>query len=235
MSGVMIAGADGCPTGWIVVLSDDQFSDIHWRVFPSIPELFERHPDLAVLAIDIPIGLPERGPRRCDRAARRLLGRPRGSSVFPAPIRPVLAAESYEEACRIGRATDGRGLTKQCWNIVDKIREVDRVMRERPMPPGVIREVHPEVSFCRLTGAPVKSPKKKSAGRDERLAALAGVFGDRVERAAADCRRQGAKVDDTIDAFAALWTARRIVEGHARVLPEKPQRDAVGLPMEIVA
>jgi predicted RNase H-like nuclease len=42
--------------------------------------------------VNMPIGLPECVALPCDRKARRLLGHPRGTSVFPEPTRPMLAA-----------------------------------------------------------------------------------------------------------------------------------------------
>jgi predicted RNase H-like nuclease len=39
--------------------------------------------------------------------------------------------------------------------------------------------------------------------------------------------------DDIHDAFAALWTAERILAGTAVVVPDPPQVDAAGLRMEI--
>ena len=48
-------------------------------------------PDVAVIGIDMPIGLSDDGARSCDVEARRRM--PGGaSSVFPAPVRPVLGA-----------------------------------------------------------------------------------------------------------------------------------------------
>ena len=58
--------------------------------FRSAGELFAQIPAPAVFSIDIPIGLTDSGPRQCDIQARRLLGARRGTSVFPAPIRPAL-------------------------------------------------------------------------------------------------------------------------------------------------
>jgi hypothetical protein len=55
----------------------------------------------STIVIDIPIGLvdsAERGGRECDRLVRGELGRPRGSSVFPTPVRGVLAAQSHQQA-----------------------------------------------------------------------------------------------------------------------------------------
>ncbi len=69
--------------------------------------------DIEVIAIDIPIGLPETGPRECDVLARRLLGRARASSVFPAPIRAVLGAKDYQQACAIRHKIEGKKMSKQ--------------------------------------------------------------------------------------------------------------------------
>src|SRR5205814_8621714 len=80
------------------------------------------------IAIDIPIGLSDDGPRACDLAARRLLGRPRGSSVFPAPCRGALVATTYRRACTVSRRSVGVALSLECFNIVPKIREVDALM-----------------------------------------------------------------------------------------------------------
>ena len=60
-------------------------------------------PDVEVVAIDMPIGLSDDGARACDVAARRLLGRA-GSSVFPTPVRAVLATDDYAEARAVSRA-----------------------------------------------------------------------------------------------------------------------------------
>ena len=172
MSPSLLAGADGCKAGWVVAFAPAGRGAARCRILPSVPALFERHPELAVLAIDIPIGLPERGARECDRSARRLLGRPRGSSVFPAPIRPVLQAKSYTEACRIGRAVDGRGLSRQCWHLLPKIRELDDFLRSDAGIGTRVHEVHPEVSLALMSGAPMASSKRRPGGRRERLAAL---------------------------------------------------------------
>ncbi|MBS3822094.1 MAG: DUF429 domain-containing protein, partial [Phycisphaerae bacterium] len=90
------------------------------RLLHNIRELAALNPAPEIVAIDVPIGLTDAGKRECDVAARRCLGRPRGNSVFPAPIRPMLEAQSHAEACRIGRAVDGRGLTVQAWSILAK-------------------------------------------------------------------------------------------------------------------
>jgi len=105
--------------------------------------LRERPPDLAWVGIDIPIGLLE-GPRTCHKAAWKLLGQSRGSSVFPAPCRPALGAQTYAEASTIIRHRTTRGLSQQAWGIAAKIKQVDDAISPDCQRWGF--EVHPEVS-----------------------------------------------------------------------------------------
>jgi predicted RNase H-like nuclease len=68
---VFVAGIDGCRGGWVrfkVDLASLKFGRTH--ILRNKPD------DIAILAIDIPIGLLE-VPRACDKAARKLLGQPR--------------------------------------------------------------------------------------------------------------------------------------------------------------
>jgi predicted RNase H-like nuclease len=83
----MIGGADGCSEGWVCIERDTITGDILAEIFTSTRDLMERGRYLAVLTVDIPIGLTESEPRECDRQARQLLTSKRGSSVFPAPVR----------------------------------------------------------------------------------------------------------------------------------------------------
>jgi predicted RNase H-like nuclease len=91
----LLAGVDGCRTGWVVVTERSA------AVAPTFAAVLAALPDDAIVAVDMPIGLADRyepGGRECDRQARRLLGRGRGSSVFPAPPRPALGARTLAEA-----------------------------------------------------------------------------------------------------------------------------------------
>lgn len=231
----VVRGVDGCRAGWVVITRDTATGALSWQVCADAAELIDARPRAQVTAIDIPIGLPDSGPRACDRAARQLLGPGRGSSVFPAPLRPMLAAASYAEACRVGFALAGKRLSVQAWNIVPKIREVDAVLRAEPRLQRRVREVHPELSFQILARRPLAHGKKTAAGQAERLALLRPIYGARVEQALADRRALGSAADDVLDAFAALWTAERLAANTALTLPATPVRDAHGLRMEIVA
>ena len=103
----------------------------------------------AIVAVDMPIGLPERtgpGGRAAENAVRPLLGA-RQSSVFSVPSRAAIYAGDYGEACRIAQATSDppRKVSKQLFNIAPKIREVDECLRATPDAAGRVFEVHPEV------------------------------------------------------------------------------------------
>lgn len=230
----MIQGADGCSAGWVVIGKDTATGALSWRLCANAAALLQRRPFAQVTAIDIPIGLPDSGPRACDQAARRVLSPLRHSSVFSAPIRPVLAAASYAHACRLRFKIEAKKISQQAWNIVPKIKDVDTVLQADPRLQRRVREVHPEVSFARLAGGPLAHSKKTAAGQAERLALLRPFFGRYVDLALADRRELRAQVDDVLDAFVVLWTAERIASGQAERLPPHPETDRMGLRMEIV-
>lgn len=230
-----IAGLDGCKKGWIALYRALEESIIESRIVTSVEELFAAIDDLAVLAIDIPIGLTESGPRQCDVMARREIG-PRASSVFPAPIRAVLEAMTYDEASRISRERQNCGMSKQTFAICPKIRSIDEALRSNPGLRDRVCEVHPEVSFRAWNGgAAMTDPKKTLTGGSARLRLVSAHFGDEAFGAVrANYSRRDVADDDILDAFAALWTAERIAAGRARTLPEQPPTDDTGLPMRIV-
>lgn len=226
------SGVDGCRAGWVCVRHTRAGLDA--ELFDSAERLFAQRPHPDALAIDIPIGLPERGARPCDRAARKRLG-PRRSSVFPAPPRSILRASSYDEACAMRFQLEAKRLSKQAWGIVAKIREVDAALEREPSRAAWVREVHPEVSFRAASGAPMQHAKKKRPGREERLALVARLFGVRAfDDMRARFTRHDVADDDLLDAFAALWSAERISRGAAELVTDERPLDARGLRMEIV-
>ena len=106
---MIAAGADGCRSGWICLVRE-QSGEVLPKLFGTAEALMSQEPRPAVLAIDIPIGLAEVGPRLCDLEARKRLG-PRASSVFTAPIRPLLAAATWDEACSIRERLEGKRIS----------------------------------------------------------------------------------------------------------------------------
>src|SRR5260370_21400059 len=141
---MFVAGVDGCRAGWVAFKVEVP------SLAPSvdvvdIAELLGRRPDdLLCLAIDIPIGLPN-GSRACDKAARKLLGKPRGTSVFAAPCRAAVSATTHVAASQINRDKTGRGLSPQAFGIIPKIKQVDDAIT--PECQHWAFEVHQEVFF----------------------------------------------------------------------------------------
>ena len=222
-----IAGVDGCRPGWIAMVKDG--ASIAPRLCISDEDLVALFRECAVVAVDIPIGLAERGPRSCDHHARRFLGR-RASSVFPAPLRPLLALSEYAEANRVARNLQKRGISKQGWAIVRKVDQIDRLLQRHRELRGRVYEVHPEVSFAVWNGGPpIEASKHTKEGLAARRTLVTAHFGDQALQSIP----RGAREDDALDALAALWTAERIFEGRARELGDA-HMDQTGLPMRIV-
>ena len=233
---VVVAGVDGCPSGWLCVLKDLGTGTIVARILARIDDVLMLIPRPVVLMVDVPIGLTDAGPRECDLEARAKLGKPRSSSVFPAPVRPTLKATSYLDACQLGVNADGRKLSQQTWAILGKIRQVDTFLRSDPTLQELVREVHPEISFWAWNGNRAMSYRKKSmAGKVEREALVMLRYGAAYTAAKSTLPRGQYSNDDLLDAFAALWTAERVHAGKALTIPARPPLDSCGLRMEILA
>jgi len=228
-------GIDGCPSGWFYVGIDIK-GDGHFGVLKKYSDigLFANHAKLTL--VDIPIGLLSSGnPRRlCDTQARRAIT-PKGSSVFPAPARAALREHSYDAGSEANYQAVGKNLSRQTWNIVPKIREVDQYMRSQVLQDKV-REMHPEVAFWALNDRkPLHYGKKKQEGREERLEILTRFLPN-----AEDCykdalntyKRKDVAADDILDAIVGAVTAMHFPR--IKTMPENPARDEEGLAMEIV-
>ncbi len=183
---------------------------------------------LAALAVDMPIGLPDAEARIADRQARARLG-PRHSTVFTTPARPALDAIDYPDALAISRLTTGRGLSKQAFHLLARIREVDGAIT--PAHQDRVFECHPELAFASLTGGPILASKHTPEGMAERTAHLDAVLPGVAPLIGNPPR--GAKPDDVADALAIALVARRFCSGQATHLGDGA-RDRRGLRMEIV-
>jgi predicted RNase H-like nuclease len=226
-----VAGVDGCPAGWLAVAidGDDRAEAFVVRRFA---ELVERTPAARIL-VDMPIGLPERAARRVEREARTRLGRLRAASVFAVPSRAAVYAGGYAETCAANAAGLGVRVSRQAWNICGKIRELDELLAAQPALAARVLESHPEVCFHALAGRPMRHSKRCVAGREERLAVLAGCWPPAAalyaEAAAAHSRRDVA-LDDIPDAIALAVCARSAT---LERIPVEPEHDARGLPMQM--
>jgi predicted RNase H-like nuclease len=231
-----LGGIDGCSAGWLCVELDTLSGTVGGKVLASPEDLSQAMARLDLLTIDIPIGLPEAGPRSCDLAARRLLAPRRSSSVFPAPVRAALDGRSWLEACALSAAACGKRLSRQTFAILDRIRDVDELMRSAPGLQARVREIHPELCFYYLNAEEVvPDPKRTASGREQRQRLLDRGFGSAFTSLRSRLHRGAAADDDILDALAALWTTRRIWEGTVVTIPTQPEHDRYGLRMEMLA
>jgi predicted RNase H-like nuclease len=212
-----VLGVDGCPQGWVAVaLADGEF--VEARLASYFAELVD---DAAsVVGVDIPLGSAG-SPRAADEAARERLG-PRRGSVFAPPPPDVLHEPDHASANAACRARHGHGVSAQAWNLVPKMLDVEPHWRDRP---DRIFEVHPELSFAELGGAPRPHAKRTWAGTRDRAALLARAGVTLPD----DLGVAGlAGADDVLDAAAVAWSAARLAAGTARHLPTSPERDDAG-------
>ena len=93
----------------------------------------------------------------------------------------------------------------------------------------MVVEVHPELSFARMAGAPLASSKKDPDGARARREALAsqGIT------APAWFRGAGFGEDDLLDACAAVWSAVRHLRGASESFPATPETFSDGIPAAI--
>jgi len=236
-----LAGIDGCAGGWLVAFVRPVDGEVRITMLPRLADLLTERP--AIIAIDIPIGLPERagaGGREAENMVRPLLGA-RQSSVFSVPSRRALQAPDYPETCRIALASSDppRKVSRQLYMIAPKIREVDALLRAEKSLAETVFEVHPELAFWRLNGGRPLAEPKKVKGKcyapglvlRRRLLVAAGL----TQAVVAGVPPKGAGPDDLLDALACATIARRIHDGTARPFPSPPPRDAFGLPMAMWA
>ena len=248
-----LAGVDGCPGGWIVVFARADGMVEAPRVVAHFADIVAAPERPAIIAVDVPIGLPRQSPakgRLAESAVRPLLGG-RKSSVFRIPSRSAVYAsvaaepadprERFFHACRIARETsdDGKAFAKQGFYILDKVVEIDTMLRGDPALAQRVFETHPELAFYRMNGErALGEPKKlKSSVYPPGMALRRDLLtGAGIPGALLDGRPpHGAAEDDMIDAYACLVTAMNIYARRARSYPDAPPRDEHGLPMAIWA
>ena len=219
----VVLGADGVSRNRWVVAELAPSSPVAWHLVTGAAAVLDLADALgaAAVALDVPIGLPASGRRRCDEEAYAALGA-RRSSVFMTPPRHVLDHDRYAAA----RAASP-GLTAQAFALIARIRDVDTVLRGAgPGGHDRVVECHPELVFKAMTGTDL-ARKKSARGALDRIEALTAAGLVDVRDAPDE-----AGLDDALDAMACAWTAARWASGTARVLGG--EGDALGVPMRIV-
>jgi predicted RNase H-like nuclease len=233
---MFVVGVDGCRAGWLAVKLSHHGT---WesRIFHNMASLWSSYHRAALILVDIPIGLPEvTNDRICDKAARKVLG-PRKASIFPVPCRAAVYARDYDAAIKINEKVTGKRIFRATWNLIPRMRQVDEILQADPQARRVIREAHPEVLFWGLNQTrPMTISKKDKAGEAERLEVLQTVYPPAEVlflEAVKSLPGGNAARDDLMDALAAAVTGL-IGDTKLKTLPASPERDAQGLPMEMV-
>ena len=227
-----IAGIDGSKGGWVCVSGyENNFKELKFEKLKEFNDIKSKDFDLVL--VDIPIGLDidlKKGGRIVDKLARKELLTNK-SSIFNAPSRLVLEAKNYEEANKINK-NKGMGLSKQSWNLVKKIKEVDDFIRNSNK--TIIFESHPEIIFQVMKRDKVSTKKKNDEGIIERRNLLEKngfnkVFLERNLSA----KDSFYKKDDFIDACSLFWSANRAIAKTEVKIPNDIVLDSEGIIMQI--
>lgn len=228
-----IAGVVPCAAGWLVqparllgvtILPEEPF------VLPILADVIDYRPSYTYIVLDVPVGLPEvpfGGYRRCDKAARELLGWPRRVAIPPVPSREALYAPSLDKAMAAEPWLTPLGHRRFRW-----IREADEEMQ--PFHQRRVFSASPELSFLLVNAdAPTRTSSYWKDGPAERLELLR----ERLPGLRAIATRtppKGSSLRHVLNASALLWTARRIAGKAISRLPLDPQWDERGRRMELV-
>lgn len=244
------AGVDGCRAGWVAVIRDG--AGHRAEVFSRFEQLVDHLPQDALIAVDMPIGLPDApsGGRPADLAAKAALPARFKSSIFPIPSREAVYAveetpigmaamlEAHAQASKVARATSDppKGLSIQAFMILPKVREIDRLLRQREALRERVIESHPELAFWRANGCLSLARGKKRKGKVQREGMAerrALLVGRGIPDAALAAPPSGAGEDDLLDAAMMLLVAEKHVRGEAVPLPDPIGRDGQDIPIVI--
>ena len=212
-------GVDGTRGRWVTIAVDrgGRFSSA--AVLESLEDVLALHGDADAFGIDVPLGMPETGPRAADAEARLALGS-RRATIFMTPPRAVLEAPTYADARVRATALTGKSISAQSYALRHNVLEADGLRAD----PRVF-EVHPELAFSAMAGRVLLTGKRSWNGACERRDLLAAE-GLEIPSALDDAG--AVPVDDVLDAAAAAWSARRIARQEADRVPHAPELDEHG-------
>ncbi len=212
-----VAGADIWKGRWVVVLLADGRFDRAF-VASTIETAIAEIPEIVVLGVDIPIGLPASGQRRpADEEARRYVG-PRWQSVFMTPSIDLLKAPTHAKANELAKSEGWDGVSAQAYALGPHILEVQQVAGRDTR----VYEVHPEVSFVRANDNVALQWSKTSWNGVALRRRILENHGISLPDDLAEVGSAG--VADILDAAIAAWSAARVARGRAESLPAGAER-----------
>lgn len=209
-AGKTVAGVDGAKGEWVVAIFDGAV--VTWSVAGSVDAVLDSTARCSVVAVDMPLSMPEESYRISELAAKAFLG-PARSSIFHTPVSEVLDAEDYQEACEISRRITGKAISKQTWHLLPSV----RAWRAAEFDPDRVVEVHPECSFRAMASTTAFASKKTGRGAGQRMAALSTWIDPHNLVVGLAELPPGPALDDALDAAAATWSAWRYSRGEHQV------------------
>lgn len=196
-----VTGIDAAGGGWVIAtISEEKEWDIDFVVSPRdsrmhsheiyIPsKLMEYIVRSSLTFIDMPVGLvsgemireksidPELAQHR-EFAVRKMLMQklPKSArsiaSIFPVPVAEAVYTDDYAKAREINKEIIGKSISKQSWNLIYRIKQIQTVIELLPGIVGNLLESHPETIFRLLHSlySDVPLPSKSSQeGIDARI------------------------------------------------------------------
>lgn len=107
MGSKRMLGIDAYKRGWIGIAVESAVTGAYFAEdIQTLIARAEADGSLAIVAIDMPIGLPDSGHRRADLMARGEIG-PLWPSLFLTPVRNALLADDHAAASEINRELTG--------------------------------------------------------------------------------------------------------------------------------
>lgn len=225
-------GVDGCKGGWIAAISDPD--GLRFEKHSSIEELVRGHSDFSECLIDMVIGLQEKKEDvRPDSFARHIINR-RASTIFPAPCRQAVYADTVAQKYDLNQQILGKKFTPLTLGIMPKMRELDEFLNRYPMYKNVLKESHPEVCFSRLFGATVMTRKSTAEGIGQRIDILSRYVPMDQKYLREKAKEFKCNMDDLLDASCLAVTAALVQAGKWESIPAEPMKDARGLLMQMI-
>ena len=208
---INLIGVDGTSSGWIASIGNSKFKRLATVTFSEkLDKILSKYPN-SIVVIDMPVELNKKNYlRECDVLAKRYLGKKFQSSIFIPPLKRVIKCSTYREANKLSKEITGKGLSKQSWNLKNKIGEVQSLSKSSHK----IYEGHPECSFKMLKNETLKAKKKSVLGVFERLNLLRNAGFDPLSISLRLENDSTTKIDDVLDSIVLFITALRIAEGN---------------------
>lgn len=225
-------GIDGCKGGWIAAILDKH--GLKMEKHQILENLVMTHPDFSECLIDMVIGLQEKKEEiRPDSYARKIISK-RASTIFPAPCRQAIYADTVAEKYDLNQKILGKKFTPLTLGIMPKMREVDEFLEKYPNYKNVLKESHPEVCFSRLLGETIMTKKNSVEGIEERIKILSRFVPIDREYLLAKEKEFKCSMDDLLDAICLAVAGVLVQDGKCERVPEEPMRDARGLLMQMI-